>query len=543
MRPLRLLLAAVLLASCARLPPAELAATTPFGLARTQGRFVAVEGLRVFAITLGQGPDVVLLHGNPASTYSWRKVLEPLAARHRVHAIDLPGYGFSDKPADAPYDPAWFARVVVGYLDAAGVRRAVLVGNSMGGHVATETAILYPERTAGLVLLGAAGLPEAEREGRPLSLRMLTWPVLGPLLRQLPGRGRPGPGRPRAPAGRGTPRRGWGGIPRGGGGGGPRATARPPAEAEDRGRRRGHPRRDQEHDAMPEGMRHQAERHRAGRRTQVEGAVVERLGAPELPGLRQVDGEGVERRVDEALRGAEEEPRRGERRRGADGGEQRDREGEEPERGQDDRPPSERVAEPSRADARQHRGRRVGQEEGRDRSEGRVLHEGGDVGDDGAERHPATGDGRDRRGELRRGPQRHRGVDAGRCVVRQRPGDRQADGREHARGDEERGEAAQPDELLAERRRERVRGESRDAEEAEGGRPAPLGRELRRERRGRVEAGREGEPLQRAQREDRRPDAVDEEEGARRGRHGGDPAERSEAPPEAVEERAHGEHT
>ena len=58
---------------------------------------------------------------------------------------------------------------------------------------------------------------------------------------------------------------------------------------------------------MPEGMRHQAERHRAGRRAQVEGAVVERLGAAELPGLRQVDGEGVERRVDETLRGAEEE--------------------------------------------------------------------------------------------------------------------------------------------------------------------------------------------------------------------------------------------
>src|SRR5438552_19198184 len=50
---------------------------------------------------------------------------------------------------------------------------------------------------------------------------------------------------------------------------------------------------------MAEGGRHRAERHRAGRRAQVEGAVVERLGAAELPGLRQVDGEGVERRVDE----------------------------------------------------------------------------------------------------------------------------------------------------------------------------------------------------------------------------------------------------
>src|SRR5438093_756803 len=102
------------------------------------------------------------------------------------------------RPAPIVEPPRWQGRSRSGRrarmrplrLLLAGVRRAVLVGNSMGGHVATETAILYPERTAGLVLLGAAGLPEAERDGRPLSLRMLTWPVLGPLLRQLPGRGR-----------------------------------------------------------------------------------------------------------------------------------------------------------------------------------------------------------------------------------------------------------------------------------------------------------------------------------------------------------------
>src|SRR5205809_7955635 len=190
MRPLRLLLAAAPLASCARLPPAELAATTPFGLARTRGRFVTVEGLRVFAITLGQGPDVVLLHGNPASTYSWRKVLEPLAARHRVHAIDLPGFGFSDKPADASYDIGWLTTAVLGYLDAERIPRAVFVGNSMGGAVATETAIVEPGRVVALVLLGAAGLPEAETAGPPLSFRMLTWPVIGPVLRALPARGR-----------------------------------------------------------------------------------------------------------------------------------------------------------------------------------------------------------------------------------------------------------------------------------------------------------------------------------------------------------------
>ena len=174
------------------MPPADLARTTSYELAREHGRFVPVAGLRMFAITEGDGRDVVLVHGNPSSTYSWRKVIEPLAARYRVHAIDLPGFGFSDKPADGRYDAAWLEEWLVGYLDAAGVRRAVLVGNSMGGEVATEAAIRHPERVAALVLLGAGGLPEAYANGMPFAFRILTWPVVGPLLRELPARGRVG---------------------------------------------------------------------------------------------------------------------------------------------------------------------------------------------------------------------------------------------------------------------------------------------------------------------------------------------------------------
>src|SRR2546427_5073862 len=141
-----------LLVGCARRQPVELARTTPWATARDHGRYVTVNGLGVFAITLGSGRDVVLLHGNPASTYSWRKVMGPLAARYRVHAIDLPGFGFSDKP-DASYDTAWLAGAVVGYLDVERIPRAVLVGNSTGGAVATEAAILHRERVAAPVLL------------------------------------------------------------------------------------------------------------------------------------------------------------------------------------------------------------------------------------------------------------------------------------------------------------------------------------------------------------------------------------------------------
>ena len=177
-----------LLAACGGIQPSDLARTTSYTLARTQGRFVDVEGLRIFAITQGAGRDIVLIHGNPASTYSWRKIITPLASRYRVHAIDLPGYGFSDKPADGAYTPEWMARYVIGYLDAVDASRAVLVGNSMGGHVASEIAMLYPQRVAALVLIAAGGLPGSV--GHPLAVRMAAWPVIGPVLRSLPARGR-----------------------------------------------------------------------------------------------------------------------------------------------------------------------------------------------------------------------------------------------------------------------------------------------------------------------------------------------------------------
>jgi pimeloyl-ACP methyl ester carboxylesterase len=186
--PVRLALLLLLLPLLPGCPPSpsELASQTSWDLARERGRFVEVQALQMFAITLGQGRDVVLLHGDPDSARTWKRVIGPLAEHYRVHAIDLPGFGFSDKPAASPYDDAWLASHVVGYLDAAGVERAVLVGNSMGGAIATEVAMRHPDRVSGLVLLGAAGLPYPDQEAPlPWYVRLLRYPALswiGPLI-------------------------------------------------------------------------------------------------------------------------------------------------------------------------------------------------------------------------------------------------------------------------------------------------------------------------------------------------------------------------
>lgn len=164
----------------------QLAEATAFDLARTHGRYVVVNGVDTFAIVMGQGSDIVLLHGNPSSTYSWRHVIEPLARSHRVHAIDLPGYGMSEKPPDAPYHATWFAGHVAAYMEVAGIDRAVVVGNSMGGEVASEVAALYPRRVAGLVLIAASGLPADQPAEMPFALRAARWPGAGTLLSWLP---------------------------------------------------------------------------------------------------------------------------------------------------------------------------------------------------------------------------------------------------------------------------------------------------------------------------------------------------------------------
>jgi pimeloyl-ACP methyl ester carboxylesterase len=108
----------------------------------------------VRTLTMGEGHDVVLVHGLGGTKSSFFDTAAALSRQgYRVHAIDLPGFGGSSKPATAPYTARWFADVVVGVMDGLGIERAHLVGNSMGGRVALEVGLREPDRVCGLVLL------------------------------------------------------------------------------------------------------------------------------------------------------------------------------------------------------------------------------------------------------------------------------------------------------------------------------------------------------------------------------------------------------
>ncbi|MEA2256292.1 MAG: hypothetical protein QOG35_2337 [Solirubrobacteraceae bacterium] len=148
---------------------------------------IRLPGRRVSALTTGEGPDVVCIHGLGATKASFFDTAAALThAGYRVHALDLPGFGSSSKPLAAPYSARWFAESVVGVMDALDVERAHLVGNSMGGRVAIEVGLRAPERVGGLGLLSPA-VAFVKRDWHPL-VRLLR-PELGLLPHNL-GRAR-----------------------------------------------------------------------------------------------------------------------------------------------------------------------------------------------------------------------------------------------------------------------------------------------------------------------------------------------------------------
>lgn len=146
-------------------------------------RFIDVAGVRTRYRTLGDGPPVVLLHGISRALEDWEQNLPALASRHRVYALDVIGFGRTDKP-DVPYSMPGLARFVRAFLDAVGETRPVaLVGSSMGGAIALSLAGMAPERVERVVLVGGAGFGD----GAALGLRLLTLPGVGETLAR-PGR-------------------------------------------------------------------------------------------------------------------------------------------------------------------------------------------------------------------------------------------------------------------------------------------------------------------------------------------------------------------
>jgi pimeloyl-ACP methyl ester carboxylesterase len=124
---------------------------------REHQRWLRVGGRLVNVIELGDGPRLLFVHGHSGRWANWLENLPHFAATRRVVALDLPGFGDSEMPVE-PISIEGYARTLDAVCDQLEIDAAAVVGNSMGGFVAAELAIKFPQRVERLVLVSAAGL-------------------------------------------------------------------------------------------------------------------------------------------------------------------------------------------------------------------------------------------------------------------------------------------------------------------------------------------------------------------------------------------------
>jgi pimeloyl-ACP methyl ester carboxylesterase len=118
------------------------------------------EGTTLGYREMGAGPAVLLVHGWPTSSFLWREVMPAIAETNRVLAIDLPGFGASDKPPHSRYTFADFEQAIDGFLATLQIDQVAVAAHDIGGPVAVHWALIRPGRVTRLALLNTLLYPE-----------------------------------------------------------------------------------------------------------------------------------------------------------------------------------------------------------------------------------------------------------------------------------------------------------------------------------------------------------------------------------------------
>lgn len=147
------------------------------------GQLIDIDGYRIHYIDRGHGPAMVLVHGFGGQTYSYRHLIPVFARDHRVIAVDLKGYGYSERDAQTDLTHAGQVAMLKSLLDKLGVPHATFVGHSMGGGIVQRFAVAHPEMVDAVVL--AASVSGDERVGRRMLLPAFVVKQLAPVMAQL----------------------------------------------------------------------------------------------------------------------------------------------------------------------------------------------------------------------------------------------------------------------------------------------------------------------------------------------------------------------
>lgn len=150
------------------------------------GSFVEIaESQQVHYYEAGIGPPLLLIHGIGQSLYAWHSCIDELSREHHVFALDLPGFGYSDKGPEIPMDVDGFVEQIVAFMDAIDLQKAHVLGNGSGAIIALRLLEMHPYRVGRLSAISPGGFSP----DMPFAIRALRIPAISWLFKMLFNRG------------------------------------------------------------------------------------------------------------------------------------------------------------------------------------------------------------------------------------------------------------------------------------------------------------------------------------------------------------------
>jgi pimeloyl-ACP methyl ester carboxylesterase len=146
---------------------------------------IAIGGVQLHYSDEGNRLDstpLLLIHGTSSSLRTWDGVTAQLKNQYRIIRFDLPGFGLTGPNPNHDYSTRNYNEVIDSLLRALQISRVIIVGNSLGGAIATQYAIYQPGKVRGLVLVDAAGLPPAKKTTGAIGFKLAQMPVINQLL-------------------------------------------------------------------------------------------------------------------------------------------------------------------------------------------------------------------------------------------------------------------------------------------------------------------------------------------------------------------------
>jgi pimeloyl-ACP methyl ester carboxylesterase len=159
------------------------AATPAVPSATTASPAAPAGGAAPAVIRAGDPPTILLLHGTASSLHTWDGWAKQLSPTMRVVRLDLPGFGLTGPHPSGDYSGSATVDFLERFVDAAGMKRFAIAGNSLGGYYAWRFALRHPERVTGLILIDAVGYPIQGGASQAAALQLSRMPIVSELMR------------------------------------------------------------------------------------------------------------------------------------------------------------------------------------------------------------------------------------------------------------------------------------------------------------------------------------------------------------------------